>query len=238
MVTAPPEETAADSLTLLSVVLALRSGPVAGELRSLEISQTTIDFHPPNMPQLPLGVVVPLEFTTPGLKKAVRLSALIVARTEIGGCRRYSFQFKLKEGQDVGDLFRLFNRRTSYRALAHKPVSVSVYPAEIAARELAKPIMAELFDISMTGIALVVTPEQDMKVGADNVFIEFELSGASAVLKMLVTIRYRVLMHSKAVRYGCAYNPNSPGFLTMEDLVVKYLMRYQQNLLKHRGSAD
>ena len=225
----------ATDLNVLSVTLALRSGLVGGEVVAFELRQTTIDFHPPEMPHLPLSAVVGLEFKTPTLKSPVRLSAMVISRTEIGGCRRYVFEFKLKEGQDATELLRLFNRRTSYRAPVQKPISVNIFPADPAARAEAKPVVADLHDISATGIALLVTPEQDTKVSADNVYIEFELPTCATPLKVLITIRHRVLMPSKAVRYGCAYNPQSRGFLAMEDAVVGYLMKQQQDLLKHRG---
>jgi len=205
---------------------------------ALEITQTTVDFHPPNAPQLPLGVVVPLDFATPGLKKPVRLSAMVVGRTEVASGRRYSFQFKLKEGQDASDLFRLFNRRASYRALAHKPIVVNILPIDEAARKEATPIAADLHDLSASGISIIVTPEQDMKVAADSVLLSFELPTSESPLQMQALIRYRVLMHSKAVRYGCSFNPNSPGYVSMESRVVKYLMKHQQDLLKYRGDAD
>lgn len=220
------------------MALVLKSGPIAGEVVSLDIAQTAVDFHPPEPPLLPIGVVVPLEFTTPNLKKSVRLSAMVVGRAEEGAKRRYTFQFKLKEGQDPGDLFRLFNRRTSFRASTNKPVVVNILPGNEVARKEAKPIASDLYDISATGIALVVSPEQDMKVANDDIFIEFELPTSTSPIKMLATIRYRVLLHSKAVRYGCSFNPNTPGFMTMEDLVMRYLMRYQQQLLKYRGDAE
>jgi c-di-GMP-binding flagellar brake protein YcgR len=225
-------------LDSLSVRLALRSGPIAGEVVTLDITQTVLDFPPPEPPALPIGVIVPLEFTTPSLKKTVRLNAMVVGRTEEPNGRRYTFQFKLKEGQDPGDLFRLFNRRTSFRASTNKPVVVNIFPADEAARKDAKPIASDLHDISATGIALIVSPEQDMKIGSDSIHIEFELPTSVQPIKMLATIRYRVLMHSKAVRYGCAFNPNSPGFMMMEDQVMKYLMKHQQQLLKYRGDAD
>lgn len=238
MASGPPESRAPADLVALSVTLMLRSGPIAGEVVSLEITQTVVDFHPPDPPQLPLGVVVTLEFATPGLKKPVRLSAMVVGRTEVTSGRRYSFQFKLKEGQDAGDLFRLFNRRASYRALAHKPVEVHILPTDPDLRKAAQPIVADLHDISASGISIIVTPEQDMRVAQDNVFLRFELPTSDQPVEVLTTIRYRVLMHSKAVRYGCAFNPNSPGFMSMESRVVKYLMRHQQDLMKYKADAD
>ena len=233
----PEGEVSAD-LDALSVALVLKSGPIAGVVFTLDVSQTVVDFHPPEPPLLPIGVVVPLEFTTPSLKKTVRLSAMVVGRSEEDVSRRYTFQFKLKEGQDPSDLFRLFNRRTSFRASSNKPIQVNILPGNEAARKEAKPIAGDLHDISATGISLIVSPDQDMKIANDDIFIEFELPTSTGMIKMLATIRYRVLMHSKAVRYGCQFNPNMPGYMTMEDLVMKYLMRYQQQLLKYRGDAD
>jgi len=234
MASGPPTGEASADLDSLSVRLALRSGPIAGEVVTLDITQTVLDFPAPNPPALPIGVLVPLEFTTPTLKKTVRLNAIVVGRAEEGATRRYTFQFKLKDGQDPGDLFRLFNRRTSFRASANKPVLVHIFPGDEAARKDAKPVASDLHDISATGISLVVSPEQDMKISSDSVFIEFELPTSVQPIKLLTTIRYRVLMHSKAVRYGCAFNPNSPGFMVMEDLVMKH----QQQLLMYRGDAD
>jgi len=238
MASGPPESEASADLDALSVVLALRSGPIAGEIVSLEITQTTVDFRPPDVPLVPLGVVVTLEFQSADLKRKVRLGAIVTGRAEVAGCRRYTFQFKLKEGQDAGDLFRLFNRRSSFRAASNKPVVVSVWPADPAAREHAKPIQAEMHDISATGIAVIVTPEQDMKIAQDQVMLEFELPSSTTVIRMLTTIRYRVLIHSKAIRYGCAFDPATAGFAAFEDLVMRYLMKHQQQLLKYRGEAD
>lgn len=237
MASGPPEGEASADLGALSVVLALRSGPIAGEIVSLDITQTAVDFRPPNIPRVPLGVVITLEFSTPDLKRKVRLGAVVSGRAEVDGARRYTFQFKLKEGQDLGDLFRLFNRRSSFRAASNKPVVVNVWPAEEEARAEAKPVAADLHDISASGIALIVTPEQDMKIASDRVLLEFELP-ATPGIRMVTIIRYRVLIHSKAIRYGCAFDPSSPGFAAFEDLVVKYLMKHQQQLLKYRGEAD
>jgi hypothetical protein len=199
-----PEGEASADLDALSVALVLKSGPIAGEIFTLDITQTMV----------------------------------VVGRSEEGASRRYTFQFKLKEGQDPGDLFRLFNRRTSFRASSNKSIPVNILPGNEAARKEAKAIVGDLHDVSASGISLIVSPEQDMRLADNDIFIEFELPTSTSTIKALVTIRYRVLMHSKAVRYGCQFNPSMPGYMTMEDLVMKYLMRYQQQLLKYRGDAD
>lgn len=238
MASGPPTSEAPAGLDALRVVLPLKRGPVSGEVLSLDITNVVVEFVSLDPPTLPLGVVVPLEFTTSSLRQAVRLHALVVSRTEEQTRRRYTFQFKLKEGQDPGDLIRLFNRRSSFRTSMERPVVVHVRSADAPGQSRGAVVACELHDISATGLALVVTPEQDMKLGSDRIEVEFELPSVDKPLKALATVRYRVLNQSSAIRYGCAFDPASSGFASTQQIVLRYLMRRQQERLRSRGQAD
>jgi len=99
-----------------------------------------------------------------------------------------------------------------------------------------KPVTTELTDISATGIGLVVSAEVEAKLCREDwLHLTFELPSLGGPMEILACIKYRLLLVSNAIRYGCVFKPEQPLFVRKQDRVISYVMQYQQKTLKYRG---
>ncbi len=220
----------------LYIVIKIGDKTYTGDVAELEITEVTVDYAVDDGPLFALSQMVELEFTGKRVKRAVLLDGMVVKRMESKSHRRYTYQFQLRAGQDAGDVFSIFNLRKAYRAPAIASILVEVLPAGDFERPNMKPIGADLADISASGIAIVVTPDGDRQlVHGNHLSMTFELPTSVQKITLEATIVYRLLLHSKAVRYGCVFLQKQRGFARMEDLVVDYVMTYQRKTLKYRG---
>ncbi len=221
-----------------SVVLSLSDGVYSGSVVSIDLSHATIDFPAEGPPTIHIGRSVDLTFAYPGMIRAIVLSAVVVGRARVDHVPRYTFQFRLSEGQEPSDIVTLFNRRAVFRAPTVTSTAVIAVPASGAESGAVEPIRADLWDIGANGISIVINPDHDVLFRDDELYVELTLPNSTVVLRLYGAIRYRMLMHSRAVRYGCEFDPRTPGFMHLADVIVGYVMKHQQQTMKYRGRAE
>jgi hypothetical protein len=219
----------------LEAIVRARTGTFPGPVCDLDVTGCKVEYPESGAPSLPLGGEVALEFTGKRLKRNITLYAHIHGKLNEVGARQYQFQFFAKPGQDPGEIFSIFNRRRAYRAPAVQTTPVETRYAD-PGFPLSKPAIAELADISATGIGLIVSVDDESRLSKDDwLRLNFELPSFGAPIELIACIRYRVLLASKAVRYGAVFKPDEPDFMRKQDKVVHYVMQYQQKTLKYRG---
>lgn len=221
-----------------SVVLSLSDGVYAGSVVSIDLSHATIDFVADEPPTIHIGRSVDLTFAYPGMIRAIVLTAVVVGRACVEDVPRYTFQFRLQEGQEPADIVTLFNRRAAYRAPTVTATPVIAVPATGAESGAVEPIRADLWDICANGISIVINPDHDVLFRDDDIYVELTLPKSTVILRLYGKIRYRMLMHSRAVRYGCEFDQRTPGFMHLADVIVGYVMKHQQQTMKYRGRAE
>lgn len=212
-----------------------RMGKKMGDIDDLEVTGCKVVFPLDDDPPIyPLASKSAIEFSGKRLKRNVVLHAIITGRHQGEGMRTYSFQFYAKPGQDAGEIFSIFNRRRAYRAPAVQTTPVETSFADPGLPM--KPVITELADISATGIGLVVSPDVEARLSKDDwLTLNFELPGFGGPMEIVAGIKYRLLLASKAIRYGCVFKPDQPMFMKKQDKVITYVMQYQRKTLQYRG---
>jgi len=184
---------------------------IAGEPMNVSVDGAALRFAVPG-PDRPRGPVfevgeqVELQFTLPAIHAPILIIATVIHRTEEDGARQYGFQFAGRtqlESQLAPALYRLFNRRTSYRV---KPALDSPIGVTLTVVASGSTVNAQLLDISTGGMGFrAPLAAESVLAAADRVRVSLSLPTHEPHLDLVVKIRNRWLIGPE-VRYGVEYD--------------------------------
>ena len=182
-------------------------------------------------PALAVGEKTEISFTSVRLNKPLVVSARVRHRADRDDFRHYGFQFierQQLESRLSPELFRLFNRRASYRVKPSpgSPVQVTLQgPAGVQAT-------GELVDISAAGMGLRVPLEVEATLTATtHIIVSFSLPDCPHPLSLEAIIRDRHLAGVE-IHYGIEFDlEQSKQAKRQEDAIMNFVMKRQREAL-------
>ena len=207
-------------------------------VEGMGVSFVSVRFSMPVGLALQVGGDVELVFTSSLLKNPVVISARVVNRADREGSCRYGFQFTDRqqlEKQLSPVLFKLFNRRASYRvAPAHdSPVTVTVEGGPRGMRAQTRVV-----DISTTGVGVCAPLEVESALAdTDRVTVFMSLPNYEHPLVFAGIIRNRRLTAAE-ILYGIEFDlERSENPRRQQDAVIEYVMKRQRECLRQGKAA-
>ena len=224
-------------------VAVLVSGRRAGEgvlfdasVGGVGVEFLSVDFPQANQPALAVGQQVDLRITSPTLAEPLELAASIVHRVDGDAGIRLGFRFEneaVLRRRDCPELFRLFNRRSSFRVEAdpRAPVAVTLARGK-------HTIDAQLVDISAGGMAVLAPAEADAALESVDVLdATIALPGAAAPLEIPCHVRRRGVTGG-AMQYGLEFDFDACGNARRaRDVVMRYVMDRQRAVARRSAQA-
>ncbi|MHC4416380.1 MAG: PilZ domain-containing protein [Planctomycetota bacterium] len=219
---------AVDEATNLQVSVSTPgSSPSEGRFIDLSASGAGVRFVAPNRPELAVGQVVDLVFTSEKLRTPLTVAARVQHRAEEEeGSRRYGFRFLQPQQLDahLPPAFReVFNRRKAIRVSPdpYEPVEVGLVPE---GSEF--PVAVQLQNISAFGLG--VSLEADLEptfAKTTRVGISMRLPDAREPVNLIGDIRYRRLVGAR-IHYGIDYDGESTeDFARQQEILGKYVVK-------------
>ncbi|MHC4108884.1 MAG: PilZ domain-containing protein [Planctomycetota bacterium] len=209
---------------------------VAGEAMDVSVGGALVRLEAQDVRELTVGEQVRLHFTGGQLNAPLVATATVVHRCDIDegdGCN-YGLQFMDRdrlEGELTPELFRLFNRRGSYRVQpdAKKPVTVTVEVVPDGPRAHGRMV-----DISATGIGVHVPAAVEAAlVAVSRIRVSFTLPTSDDPLCLEGIIRSRRLIGGEAVRYGILFMLDAgEAGQDQQSAIIDYVRRRQQDRLR------
>ncbi len=181
---------------------------VAGEAMDVSVGGALVRLEAQDVRELTVGEQVRLHFTGGQLNAPLVATAKVMHRCDVdegGGCN-YGLQFMNRdrfEGELSAELFRLFNRRGSYRVQPDpkEPVSITVQVVPDGPRAHGRMV-----DISATGIGVHVPAAMEAAlVAVSRIRVSFTLPTSDDPLCLEGIIRSRRLIGGEALRYGILF---------------------------------
>ncbi|MHC4447767.1 MAG: PilZ domain-containing protein, partial [Planctomycetota bacterium] len=179
---------------------------------------------------------VRLHFTGAQLDGPLVATAKVIHRCDVdeGDGYDYGLQFIDRdrlEGELTPELFRLFNRRGSYRVQPDptKPVTVTVEVVPDGPRAHGRMV-----DISATGIGVHVPAAVEAAlVAVSRIRVSFTLPTSDDPLCLEGIIRSRRLIGGEAVRYGILFMLDAgEAGQDQQSAIIDYVRRRQQDRLR------
>jgi hypothetical protein len=181
-------------------------------------------------PVLSLGESVAFPFTPRTRTDPVALTATVRSRNRMGKHWHYGFEFRRNNTLNVRvaeEFYALFNRRHAFRV---KPLPEEPVPVTIASpgASIAPIATAQLFDVSATGLGVLVSLSKDPSLADDDVLRTTLCPPTSSCpLKLTGRIRHRT-QRASAVRYGMEFDPDhSEQFERDHENLVDYIIHRQ-----------
>ena len=211
-----------------------KSAQAVGDVLDLNLEGARVLIVLDHNPTFAVREKVTLTLASKG-KKSVQVEAIVQAREELDGFRRFGFSFSnpttLRAQLDAG-LLRLFNERQSFRVApsAKVPVAVQLKSATFQAT-------GRMRDISADGMGVALDGDSDKSLSdVLEVSVEFLLPGQQRPVALQAWIRKRVSLDDQDVTcYGLAWDPTgSSDFAVQRDQVTDYVMARQREMLQAR----
>ena len=192
-----------------------------GRVYELTSTGANVFFARPGVPACRVGETLDVEFSADLLRKPMLVPSMVHLRTEVSGGRRYEFAFvdwRDFWGQVPSKLQSLLNQRGAIRMRPENPVDV-----QIAVDATEKGVAGRLFDISASGLALVVPQRAEEIIGeAEDLTLSFYLPSCEQRLKVGARIRHR-RMDNEGVMYGIAFERGPRFPVTAEQAIRRYI---------------
>lgn len=207
-----------------------------GEVLDMTIDGAGVRFTTDAAPVVALGHSVMLTFSASWLDESFEVSGTVKSRIELGESREYRYGFAFDQSAELqkrlpSGVFQLFNRRGAYRVSTDPadPVAVTVRLPRVDM----DPVTARLKDVSVSGLALLVSSGAEKTLGAcDSVEMSFRLPTSDKDLHLVGWIRNRQLNHEH-VRYGVEFDEErSHNFTRQQDEIFAYVMHRQREALQ------
>lgn len=183
-------------------------------------------FRAGDAPSLGLGDRARIRFTASSLAEPLEVESTVVASAERDGQRHLGFKF------DTGKLpqasYRLFNRRSLYRATLEDDTHADVQAWPTGAPEL----RLRISDISLAGVgASVDAATNDPLADLETVALNFRLPQLPRLFRYAATVRSRQ-RHEGSINYALTFDRRrTDHFLDQaEDLAEFVLDRYLQEI--------
>lgn len=201
----------------------------AGEVTDAPRGCVGMRFPQVGLPPFAVGSQVTLALTSRHLPAPIELPATVLSRAEMDGYRRYSFRF---EGQAASthpvaeEFYRLFNRRSAERVEPPLDERVQVQLQVPQQRSPHSTLMADLKDISATGMSVVADPDIDyLLADTELVRVTIRLPTSDRDLECVAWIRSRALERG-LLAYALQFDPDrSRDFYTQQEAIMDYVMR-------------
>ena len=214
--------------------------PVAGEAMDVSAGGALVRLEAQDVRELTVGEQVQLHFTGGQLDAPLVSTAKVMHRCDVdegGGCN-YGLQFMNRdrlEGELTAELFRLFNRRGSYRVQPDpkEPVSVTVQAVPDGPRAHGRMV-----DISATGIGVHVPAAMEAAlVAVSRIRVSFTLPTSDDPLCLEGIIRSRRLIGGEAVRYGILFMLDAgEAGQNQQSAIMSYVRQRQQGRIRHAAA--
>jgi hypothetical protein len=224
-------------------------GTLVGDVLEATTAGTRARFPQTDIPGPQMGDLVTLRIDALPQRVSIEVQATIESRCEIEMDRHYWFRFERKQAEGARfpkELRSLLNQRLAYRVspVLLDPLQVNLTVPEDGSepprnRDSGPCPVAELKDISVTGMAVTVEPELDAVFSAvELVEVSFCLPPSRSGLKLMAWIRNRRL-DVKTVTYGLEFDQeHSDGFLRQQHEITSYVMRRQRETLQMKSDLD
>ncbi len=184
-------------------------------------------------PDLTVGEEVELTIASDRLKRPLAISARVVHRLDEESSREYGLQFTDRqqlEDQLATELFRLFNRRKTYRVEPDRNAPVE---ATLEHGQAGVQVQAEVVDISVEGLGVRVPADAMATLGTtDRVKVAISLPGRQAPVILIGTIRFRQV---KGEEIGCGIEfdfEQSEDPKRQQNAITDYVMKRQREVLR------
>ncbi len=225
-----------DNAVGLKVVVSNPKGPpMAGHLVDVSGSGAGVRFEVPEAPNLAVGQIVDLVFTSEQLSNPLTVAATVQHRTEEEdrSTRRYGFRFlqaQQLESHLPPKLREFFNRRRALRVAPdpYKPIQVSMQAPDADA-----PLEVRLENLSELGCRISLERELEPSF-ADTTLVELTLELPDVKEPLLVSgdIRYRRLV-GRRIQYGIEFSAKRcRNFETTRGILAKYVAERFQEMVR------
>ena len=177
------------------------------------------------MPNLGLGDRARIRFTASSLHEPLEVESTVVTSAEHDGRRHLGFRFEA--GELPRSSYRLFNRRSLYRATLQGGAR-----ADVQAWPTGSPqTRVQITDVSLAGVGANVPAAQgDQLAGLDTVALDFRLPQLPRLFRYAATVRSRQ-REENGINYALAFDRRrTQHFLEQaEDLAEFVLGHYLQD---------
>ena len=220
----------AEGVSALGEILDLSIGGV-GLRFSLEIPLS-------GCPDFTVGEEVQLSFAADRFKRPLAVSARVVHRLDEEGYRRYGLQFTDRqqlENQLATELFRLFNRRKTYRVEPDPDVPIEV---TLEHRQAGVQVQAQVKDISAGGVGVRVPADVKATLGtSDRVKVAISLPGRQDPVVLIGNICHRRVA-GEEIHYGIEFDlEQSEDANRQHSAITDYVMKRQRVTLRRAKTS-
>ncbi len=193
----------------------------------------SLDIPLPGCPDFTVGEDVELSFAADRFKRPLAVSARVVHRLDEGSSRRYGLQFTDRqqlENQVATELFRLFNRRKTYRVEPDPDVPIEV---TLEQRHAGVQVHAQVKDISVGGLGVRVPADVMAALGtSDRVKVAISLPGRQDPVILIGNIRHRRVA-GEEIHYGIEFDlEQSEDPKRQQNAITDYVMKRQRATLR------
>jgi hypothetical protein len=200
-------------------------GRVVAEGRVIDVQKAVLEVEFPEGNDPALGITERVKLTLVGedLPRPFTVHPRVVSWSTSSAGSRYELQLGLEEAKPLAILF---NPRAAFRVL---PTLHPIIEVEVQGIGQAQTVMATLKDISVSGISVLVSIEEERRTlfRSRKVKLGLELPGVDDRLSLIGSTRYRRLVGSM-IRYGIEFDSNAtPDFTQKQQKVSEYVVRRQ-----------
>lgn len=207
--------------------------PVPGLVLDVSAGGVMVQLALAGCPDLAMGEEVELSFTLDQLQEPLVIPARVAHRTETESSRAYGFRFTNRErleSQLPGKLFRLFNRRASYRVHPDPDTPIAVTLEGVAD---GMRVQGQLVDISVTGVGVHATVEPESALPpTSRIKLCFSLPNGADSLHIDAIIRRQLA--SKETRYGIEFILETTKTFQQQQTILDYVMERREAMLLNR----
>ena len=212
--------------------------PVPGLVLDVSAGGVMVQLALAGCPDLAMGEEVELSFVADRFKRPLAVSARVVHRRDEGSSRRYGLQFTDRqqlENQVATELFRLFNRRKTYRVEPDPDVPIEV---TLEQRHAGVQVHAQVKDISVGGLGVRVPADVLAALGtSDRVKVAISLPGRQDPVVLIGNICHRRVA-GEEIHYGIEFDlEQSEDPKRQQNAITDYVMKRQRATLRRAKTS-
>jgi hypothetical protein len=184
--------------------------------------RVVMDFPRKHAPNIPVGQQAALVFSGVSLNSPLQVSGTVYLRSDDHFRHRYLFDF---DRTAVAPLSQAVNSRGAARVQPDPTKPIDVMLKGSGKKD---PVLAELKDISATGLSTLVPREDEQTLySAWEVQVEFQLPGQYEAFEMAGLVRSRRLCGT-SILYGIEFDPErTRDFDKFQEWILDYVMTRQ-----------
>jgi hypothetical protein len=204
-----------------------------GRVIDVEKSVLEVEFLEGSDPTLGITERVKLTLVGDDLPRPFTVHPRVISWSTSNAGSRYEFRLGLEEAKPLAILF---NPRAAFRVL---PALHPIIEVEVQGIGQAQSVMATLKDISVSGISVLVSIDEERQklFRSRKVKLGLELPGVDDRLSLIGTVRYRRLVGS-LIRYGIEFDPAAtPSFTQKQQKLSEYVVQRQIEQIRDRNDT-